>query len=58
MIENTAIAAYLDALPKLSSPDLRATAASIVTNEAQHVSVLQGALARPEVPAAFVVGKR
>jgi len=53
-IEHEAIAAYLDALPKLSSPDLRATAASIVTNEAEHVSVLLGALGRPQVPTAFV----
>lgn len=56
MIEDTAIAAYLDALPKLSSADLRATVASIATNEAEHVAVLQGALGRPQVPAAFVVG--
>jgi rubrerythrin len=56
MIEHEAIAAYLDALPKLSSPDLRATAASIVTNEAEHASVLLGALGRPQVPTAFVSG--
>jgi len=56
-IEHEAIAAYLDALPKLSSPDLRATAASIVTNEAEHVSVLLGALGRPQVPTAFVSGR-
>ena len=56
MIEDTAIAAYLDALPKLSSADLRATVAAIATNEAEHVAVLQGALGRPQVPAAFVVG--
>jgi rubrerythrin len=55
-IEHEAIAAYLDALPKLSSPDLRATAASIVTTEAEHVSVLLGALGRPQVPTAFVAG--
>ena len=56
MIEHQAIAAYLDALPKLSSPDLRATAAAIVTTEAEHVSVLLGALGRPPVPTAFVTG--
>ena len=56
MIEHEAIAAYLDALPKLSSPDLRGTAASIVTTEAEHVSVLLGALGRPQVPTAFVAG--
>jgi rubrerythrin len=57
MLENTAIAAYLETLPKLSSPDLRTTAASIVTNEAEHVSVLLGALGRPQAPTAFVAGK-
>ena len=34
-VENDAIAAYIDALPKLSSPDLRGTAASIVATEAE-----------------------
>jgi rubrerythrin len=57
MIEHEAVAAYLDALPKLSSPALRATAASIVTTEAEHVSVLLGALGRPQVPTAFVAGR-
>jgi rubrerythrin len=55
-LENVAIAAYVDAMPKLSTGDLRATAAQIVTNEAEHVSVLQGALGAPPVPAAFVTG--
>jgi rubrerythrin len=57
MIEHEAVAAYLDALPKLSSPDLRATVASIVTNDAEHISVLRGALGRPQVPTAFVTGR-
>ena len=57
-IEDMAIAAYLDAIPRLSSGDLRATAASIVTNEAEHLSVLLGAQGRPQVPSAFVVGRR
>lgn len=57
-LENTAVAAYIDALPKLSSPDLRGTAAAIVTNEAEHISVLLGALGKPQVPDAFVVGKK
>jgi rubrerythrin len=55
-LENVAIAAYVDAIPKLSSPDLRATAAQIVTNEAEHVSVLLGALGQDQVPDAFVTG--
>lgn len=56
-LENTAIAAYIDALPKLSQGDLRATAAGIITNEAEHVAVLLDALGRDPVPAAFVTGK-
>jgi rubrerythrin len=56
-LENTAIAAYIDALPKLSRNDLRATAASIITSEAEHLSVLLDALGRDPVPAAFVTGQ-
>ena len=56
-LENTAIAAYIDALPKLGKGDLRATAAAIVANEAEHVAVLRGALGHEQVPDAFVVGR-
>jgi rubrerythrin len=56
-LENTAIAAYIDALPKFSQGDLRATAAAIVTTEAEHVAVLLDALGMDPVPAAFVTGK-
>ena len=56
-LENTAIAAYIDALPKLGEGDLRATAAAIIANEAEHVAVLLGALGEEQVPDAFVVGK-
>jgi rubrerythrin len=56
-LENTAIAAYIDALPKLGKGDLRATAAAIISNEAEHVSVLLGALGEQQVPDAFVMGK-
>ena len=56
-LENTAIAAYIDALPKLGKGDLRATAAAIVSNEAEHVAVLLGALGEQQVPEAFVVGR-
>jgi rubrerythrin len=56
-LEETAIAAYIDALPRLTSPDLRGTAAAIVTAEAEHLSVLSGALGRPQTPRAFVTGK-
>jgi len=56
-LENTAIAAYIDALPKLTQGDLRATAASIITNEAEHVAVLLEALGQNPMPSAFVTGK-
>jgi len=56
-LENTAIAAYIDALPKLTATALRGTASAIVTNEAEHVSVLLGALGLPPVPSAFVTGE-
>ncbi len=56
-LENTAIAAYIDALPKLGKGDLRATAAAIVANEAEHISVLLGALGEEQVPGAFVFGE-
>jgi rubrerythrin len=57
-IESSAIAAYIDAIPKFTMPVLRATAAAIVTNEAEHLAVLRGALNRPPVPAAFVTGRK
>jgi rubrerythrin len=56
-VENTAIAAYIDALPKLTRGDLRATAASIITNEAEHVAMLLEALGEDPAPTAFVTGK-
>jgi rubrerythrin len=56
-LENTAVAAYIDALPKLTKGDLRATAASILTTEAEHISVLRDALGLPPVPDAFVTGE-
>jgi rubrerythrin len=60
-LENTAVAAYIGAIPKLSSPELRQSAAAIETNEAEHISVLLGALnnndAAKQVPDAFVTGK-
>jgi rubrerythrin len=56
-LESTAVAAYIDALPKLTSGELRGTAAAIVTNEAEHIAVLLGALDMPQVPDAFVTGQ-
>lgn len=56
-IESTALAAYIDALPKLSMSQLRGTASAIVTNEAEHIAVLLAALGEDPVPDAFVTGK-
>ena len=56
-LENTAIAFYIDALPKLTNGDVRATAASIITTEAEHLAVLREALGHSPLPAAFVTGK-
>jgi len=56
-VENTSLTAYVDALPKLTAPALRGTAASILTNQAQHIAVLDGILGRPQAASAFVVGK-
>lgn len=57
-VENTSVAWYLDALPKLSSPELRGRAASIITVEAEQLAVLLGALGKPQVPEAFVLGRK
>lgn len=58
MIESTTIGFYIDAIPKLSAGELRAMAASIVTNQAEHLAVLQSALGRDPVPTAFVAGSQ
>jgi bacterioferritin (cytochrome b1) len=55
-IETTAIAAYLDALPKLSDPTLRQTVAAIMTSDAEHLSVLRTSLKLSPVPVPFVRG--
>ncbi|HEX8102233.1 MAG TPA: DUF4439 domain-containing protein [Solirubrobacteraceae bacterium] len=55
-IEDAAIAAYLDALPRLRLPELRATAGSIFTTEAEHLAVLRDALGEDPAPVAFVDG--
>jgi rubrerythrin len=56
-VEDTAIAQYLDLIPKFSSPDLRQALASILTVEAEHVSVLLEELGSDPVPSAFVRGR-
>ena len=56
-LENTAIAAYIDAIPRLNTADLRAEGAAIVGAEAEHLAVLNGALRQRSAPTAFVTGE-
>jgi len=56
-LENTAIAAYIDAIPRLNTADLRAEGAAIVAAEAEHLAVLNGALRQRSAPTAFVTGE-
>jgi ferritin-like protein len=53
-IERASIAAYLVAIPRLSPGIVRSTVASILANEAEHVSVLRVSLRSQAVPSAFV----
>ena len=55
-LETMAVAAYYDAHGKLGAPELLATGASIMGNEAQHLVVLRQALGRNPSPRAFVTG--
>jgi hypothetical protein len=55
-VENTAVAAYSDAIGKIVTDSLRATAAAILTTESEHASVALRSLGRPQVPSAFVNG--
>ena len=57
-LEATAVAAYIDALPRLSQPELRGVAGAIVTVEAEQLAVLRENLGEDPVPAAFVTGRR
>jgi bacterioferritin (cytochrome b1) len=55
-LERSAIAAYLASIPKLAPAQVRAAVASILANEAQHVSILRARLGQPPVPSALVTG--
>jgi rubrerythrin len=57
MIERTAIGAYLDAIPRVSPGSVRTKLASILTNEAQHISLVRLALGTQPVPEALVTGR-
>ncbi len=55
-IEGGVVAAYLRAIPRLSEGKTRADLASILGNEAQHVSVLRSRLKLDPIPSALVTG--
>jgi Ferritin-like domain len=56
-LEGNQIAAYLDAIPRLSPGPVRAAVASILANDAQHVSILRLELGSSPAPAPFVTGR-
>jgi rubrerythrin len=55
-VETTAVAAYSDALGKIATDGVRATAAAILVTESEHAAVVLGDLGRPQVPEPFVTG--
>ena len=55
-VENTQVSAYSDSLGVVVTPALRTTLLSILGAEAEHMSVLLGALHQPQAAQAFVTG--
>ncbi|HEX8073876.1 MAG TPA: DUF4439 domain-containing protein [Thermoleophilaceae bacterium] len=55
-VENTQVSAYGESLGSLVTPELRATVASILAAEAEHMSVILGALHEPQASQALVTG--
>ena len=55
-LERSQIAAYLQAIPKVSMASTRAALAAVMANDAQHISALRSQLGRQPVPSALVTG--
>jgi hypothetical protein len=55
-VERLQLATYLQVAPSLDRGSLRATAASILANHAQHAAILRLQLGRPAAPSALVTG--
>lgn len=55
-LENTAVAAYVDALGKIATDAVRVRIASILVAEGEHLAATRLRLGRPAVPLAFVTG--
>lgn len=56
-LERAQIAAYLEAIPRLSPGAVRAAAASILTNDAQHIAILRLTQRQVPAPSPFVTGR-
>jgi Ferritin-like domain len=56
-VERVQIAAYLEALPRLSLGRLRQQAVAMMANDAQHIAAVRVSLGQPPVPSAFVTGR-
>jgi ferritin-like protein len=54
--EQVTLRAYLDAIPRLSPGVVKATAASLFANDAQHASTIRGRLGLAPAPEAVVTG--
>jgi hypothetical protein len=57
-LENQQVASYVNAITQLSTGPIRAAIASILANDAQHLSVSLLLLGRNPIPAAFVTGQQ
>ncbi|HWE32830.1 MAG TPA: ferritin-like domain-containing protein [Solirubrobacteraceae bacterium] len=55
-VERAQLAAYVDAVPKLSPGYLRSSVSTILADDAQHVSLLRMTLGLSPVPSPFVNG--
>jgi hypothetical protein len=55
-LEQTQLAAYLDAIPLLAPGPVRGDVAAILADQAQHISVLRAALGLQAIPSALVTG--
>lgn len=56
-LEDAQLSAYLRAIPRLSNGQIRAAAAAIFANDAQHVAILRVHLHHSPAPLAFVTGR-
>ena len=56
-LERAQLNAYLYAIPRLRPAPVRAAAATILSNDSQHIAVLRQSLGMVAVPSAFVTGR-